>query len=68
MEIRMLGDSNHAGDQLVRRSRPGSFVYVNLSLVVWLSKKQGTIEISVFGVKFMAMILRMAPLEAILLM
>ncbi len=54
VEIRMFVDSDHAGDQLVRRSRSGYFVYVNSSLVAWLSKKQATIETSVFGAEFVA--------------
>jgi len=41
VEIRMFVDSDHAGDQLVIRSRSGYFVFVNSSLVAWLSNFSG---------------------------
>ena len=48
-------DSSHADDKRTRRSRTGYFIYVNNALVMWLSKKQPTIETSVFGAEFVAM-------------
>ena len=48
-------DSDHTTDETTRRSRTGYFIYVNLALVNWLSKKQATIEASVFGAEFVAM-------------
>ncbi len=47
-------DSDHAGDKLRRGSRKGYFVYMNMAPVVWYSKKQATIETSVFGAEFVA--------------
>ena len=32
-------DSNHAGDSVTRRSCTGYFVYLNLALICWCSKK-----------------------------
>jgi ribosomal protein L31E len=55
IDIRMFVDSDHAGDKLTRRSRTGFFVYVNSAPICWLSKKQATIETSVFGAEFVAM-------------
>jgi hypothetical protein len=49
VDIRLYVDADHAGDKLVRRSRTGFFIFLNLALVMWLSKKQATIETSVFG-------------------
>ena len=51
----MLVDSDHAGDQVTRRSRTGFLVYLNNALIYWFSKKQTTIETSSFGSEFMAM-------------
>ena len=51
----MFVDSDHATCETTRRSRTDYFIYVNLALVNWLSKKQATIETSVFGAKFVAM-------------
>ena len=55
VEIRMFVDSDHAGDKLTRRSRTGYFMFLNSALIAWLSKKQATIETSVFGAEFVAM-------------
>ena len=49
MDLRMYVDSDHAGDKSNRRSRTGYFIYLNSSLIMWKSKKQATIETSVFG-------------------
>ena len=52
VDLRMFVDSDHATDETKRRSRTGYFIYVNSALVNWLSKKQATIENSVFGAEF----------------
>ena len=54
-ELRMWVDSDHAGDKVTRRSRTGYFIFLNTALINWLSKKQSTIEGSVFGAEFIAM-------------
>ena len=48
-------DSSHADDKKRRRSRTGYFIFLNKALVAWFSKKQSTIETSVFGAEFVAM-------------
>ena len=53
--LRMWVDSDHAEDKLTRRSRTGYFKFLNTALINWLSKKQATIEGSVFGAEFFAM-------------
>ena len=55
VDLCMLVDSGHATDETTRRSRTGYFIYINLVLVNWLSKKQETIETSVFGADFVSM-------------
>jgi len=53
--MRMLVDSDHAGDHVTRRSRTGFLVYLNSALIYWTSKRQTTIETSSFGSEFMAL-------------
>ena len=55
VDLRMFVDSDHAGDKVRRRSRTGFFIYLNSAPIVWMSKKQPTIETSVFGAEFVAM-------------
>ena len=55
VDLCMWVDSDHAGDKMTRRSRTGYFIFLNTALIDWLSKKQATIEGSVFGAEFVAM-------------
>ena len=48
----MIVDSDHAGDKVSWRSRIGFLIYINTTLVEWFSKKQSTVETSVFGAGF----------------
>ena len=53
--IRAYVDSDHAGDQVTRRSRTGFIVLLNNAPVYWFSKRQTGIETSTFGSEYMAM-------------
>ena len=55
VDLCLYCDSDHAGDQIRRRSRTGYLVFMNMAPVVWYSKKQATIETSVFGAEFVAL-------------
>ena len=55
VDVRMWVDSDHARDKTTRQSRTGYFIFMNTALIDWLSKKQATIESSVFGAEFIAM-------------
>ncbi len=55
VDIGMMVDSDHTGDKQTRRSRTGFLIYCNMVLIIWLSKRQPTIETFVFGAKFLAM-------------
>ena len=48
-------DSNHAGDEVNRRSRTGVLIFCNSSPILWHGKKQTSIETSSFGSEFSAM-------------
>ena len=54
-KMQVFVDSDHAGDQVTRRSRTGFLVYLNNLLIYWSLKKQTKVETSSFGSKFMAM-------------
>ena len=54
--MRAFVDSNHAGDEVTRRSRTGFLVFLNSAPVYWwLSKKQTSCETSMLGSEFVAM-------------
>jgi hypothetical protein len=55
VDLQMMVDSDHTGDKQTRRSRTGFLVYCNMALIIWLSKRQPTIETSIFGAEFDAM-------------
>ena len=48
-------DSDHASDTVTRRSRTGVLIFLNRAPIMWLSKKQASIETSSFGSEFTAM-------------
>ena len=47
-------ESDHTGDKNTRRSRTGFMIFMNISLIIWLSKRQPTVETAVFGAEFVA--------------
>jgi hypothetical protein len=48
-------DYDHAGEHFMRRSRTGFVTYLNMAPIMWFSKRQPTVESSVFGAEFVAM-------------
>jgi hypothetical protein len=55
LDIRMMCDSDHAGDKRARCSCTRFLIFYNMALMDWVSKKQATIETSIFGTEFVAM-------------
>ena len=55
IDLQMMVDSDHAGDRRIRQSRKGFLIFCNMALIDWVSKKQPTIETSVFSAEFVAM-------------
>jgi hypothetical protein len=53
VDLRMLLDSDHAGEKRTQRSHTGFIIFCNLAPIVWLLKQQVTIETSVFGADFL---------------
>ena len=65
VELRMHVDSNHSRYKATRRSRTGFLIFVNTDLIWWMSRKQPTIETSVFGADFLTMKHRMETLRGL---
>jgi hypothetical protein len=55
VDLRMMVDSDHAGEKRTRCSLTGFIIFCNSAPIIWLSKQQATIETSVFGAEFVAM-------------
>jgi hypothetical protein len=55
VDLRLFVDSDHVGEQFTRRSGTGYVMYLNMAPLVWLSKRQPTVESSVLGAEFVAM-------------
>jgi hypothetical protein len=49
VDMRLFVDSDHTGEQFTRRLRNGFVICLNVVPIVWLSKRQPTMESSVFG-------------------
>ena len=47
-------DSDHARDQVARRSATGTILLLNNTPLVWISKCQGTVETSTYGAELIA--------------
>ena len=58
-------DANHAGNLLNRRSHSGILIYVNNTQEIWYSKKQNTVEMSPFGLEFVALRITTDLVEAL---
>jgi hypothetical protein len=61
IDCRFYVDSDHAGDQLIRRSRTGFSIFLNTAPLIWFSKRQHL----VFGAEFVAMKNRMETLRGV---
>lgn len=48
-------DANHAGNVVTRRSHTGVLLFVQNSPIIWLSRRQNTVETSTFGSEFVAL-------------
>jgi hypothetical protein len=53
--LRLFADYDLAGEQFTMRSRTGFVIYLNMAPIVWFSKRQPTVESSVFRAEFVAM-------------
>ena len=58
-------DASHAGCRLTRRSHTGIFLFINRAPVVWYSKRQNTVESSMFGSEYTALRIAVDLIEAL---
>jgi hypothetical protein len=65
VDLRMMVDSDHAGEKRTQHSCTGFIIFCNLAPIIWLSKQQATIETSVFGAQFVAMKHRIKTLRGL---
>ena len=55
MSTHCFVDVNHAVNTVTRRSQTGILIFCNKSPIIWLSKRQNTVETSTFGSEITAM-------------
>lgn len=55
VQINAFVDADLAGELTTRRSQTGILIYVNMAPIIWVSKRQSTVESSTFGSEFVAM-------------
>jgi hypothetical protein len=55
VDLCLFVESDHAGEQITRRLRTGFVIYLSMGPIMWFSKRQPTVESSVFGEEFVAM-------------
>jgi hypothetical protein len=55
LQINCFVDSDHAGNQVTRRSHTGILIFCNNAPITWYTKKQSTIESSTYGSEFVAL-------------
>jgi hypothetical protein len=55
VQIKLFCDAAHGTCHMTRRSTTGIVVFINVAPISWYSKRQNTIESSVFGSEFVAL-------------
>ena len=55
MSTHCFEDADHASDKVTRQSQAGILIFYNRAPVMWLSKKQNSVETSNFRSKFTAL-------------
>ena len=58
-------DSNHAGEKVTRRSQTGILIFLNRGPIIWYSKRQNTVETSMFGSEFITMKTAVEKIESL---
>ena len=66
VNITCFVDADHAGNKVTRRSHTGILIYINSAPIIWHSKRQNTVESSMFGSEIVAMRQATNMIEALL--
>jgi hypothetical protein len=53
--ISVFVDANHAGNVVTRRSHTGIVIFLQNTPIIWHSRRQNTVETSMFGSEFVAL-------------
>ncbi len=53
--LHVFADANHASNVVMQRSHTGVLKFIQNSPILWLSRRQNTVETSTFGCEFVAM-------------
>ena len=61
--IKAYVDANHEGNIAHMRSHYGIIIYVNNAPIIWYSKRQNTVEASIFGSEFVALRIAIEMIE-----
>ena len=65
VDINVFVDADHAGNKVTRRSHTGIILMVNMSPILWYSKRQNTVETSTFGSEITALRIATELIEAL---
>ena len=66
VQLSMFVDADHAGNKVTRRSHTGIIIYVNSAPIVWYSKRQNTVELSIFGLEIVSLRIGIELLESLI--
>ena len=55
VQINAFVDADLVGETTTRRSQTGILIYLNMAPILWISKRQNTVESRTFGSEFVAM-------------
>ena len=55
MNIHVFVDANHARNVVTRRSHTGILIFVQNSPILWVSRRQNTVDTSTYGSEFVAL-------------
>ena len=65
VQISCFVDADHAANRQTRRSQTGILIFLNKAPISWYSKRQNTVESSMFGSEFVAMKTAVEQLQAL---
>jgi hypothetical protein len=65
VQITVFADASFAANMVTRKSVTGILIFVNGSPILWLAKRQATLETSTFGAEFVALRVAVEMVEAL---
>ena len=65
VSIHCFVDASHANSQSNQRTQTGILIYINISPIIWSSKRQNTVETSTFGSELVALWIAVEQIQAL---